>query len=58
MHRDKSRIKATRHVNVFAELSHGNSVLLENAKGDGQWGHPSMLDGGLQTLNVNGWVAP
>jgi len=28
----KSQITATRHVNVFAELSHGNSVLLENAK--------------------------
>ena len=23
-----------------------------------RWGHPSMLDGALQTLNVNGWVAP
>ena len=32
MRRDKWRIKAKRHVNVFAELSHGNSVLLENAK--------------------------
>lgn len=32
MQRNSSKIKATRHVNVFAELSHGNSVLLENAK--------------------------
>ena len=23
----------------------------------GRWVHPSMLDGALQTLNVNGWVA-
>jgi hypothetical protein len=28
----KSKITATRRVNVFAELSHGNGVLLENAK--------------------------
>ncbi len=32
MNNEKSKITATRHVNVFAELSHGNGVLLENAK--------------------------
>lgn len=32
MSNTRSKITATRHVNVFAELSHGNSVLLENAR--------------------------
>lgn len=32
MSNEKSKITAERHVNVFAELSHGNHVLLENAK--------------------------
>ncbi len=32
MNNTKSIITATRHVNVFAELSHGNLVLLQNAK--------------------------
>ena len=36
----------------------GDVVWIDDETMVRRWGHPSMLDGALQTLNVNGWVAP